>query len=49
MGALTQVYVETAINANSGTGTIGDPYGDLQWDATSREQNGQGGVEDDTG
>lgn len=31
MGALTQIYVDPAINANSGTGTIGDPYGDLQY------------------
>lgn len=31
MGAPTQVYVDPAINANSGTGTIGDPYGDLQY------------------
>ncbi len=29
--AITQVYVDPAINANSGTGTIGDPYGDLQY------------------
>ena len=31
MAALTQYYVDPAINANSGTGTIGDPYGDLQY------------------
>lgn len=29
--ALTQYYVDPAINANSGTGTIGDPFGDLQY------------------
>jgi hypothetical protein len=29
--ALTQYYVDPAIAANSGTGTIGDPYGDLQY------------------
>ncbi len=26
-----QYYVDPAINANSGTGTIGDPFGDLQY------------------
>jgi hypothetical protein len=31
MAALTNIYVDPAINANSGTGTIGDPYGDLQY------------------
>lgn len=43
--AITQVYVDPAINANSGTGTIGDPYGDLQYalntkvrDATNGDQ-----------
>lgn len=29
--AITDYYVDPAINANSGTGTIGDPYGDLQY------------------
>lgn len=29
--ALTDYYVDPAINANSGTGTIGDPFGDLQY------------------
>lgn len=29
--ALTQYYVDPSINANSGTGTIGDPFGDLQY------------------
>jgi len=27
---LTEIYVDPAINANSGAGTIGSPYGDLQ-------------------
>lgn len=43
--ALTQTYVDPSINANSGTGTIGDPYGDLQYaldtmtrDATNGDQ-----------
>lgn len=29
--ALTETYVDPAIAGNSGTGTIGDPYGDLQY------------------
>lgn len=29
--ALTQYYVDPAIAGNSGTGTIGDPFGDLQY------------------
>lgn len=29
--ALAQLYVDPAINADSGTGTIGDPYGDLAY------------------
>jgi len=29
--APVQYYVDPSINANSGTGTIGDPYGDLQY------------------
>lgn len=43
--AITQVYVDPAIAGNSGTGTIGDPYGDLQYaldtqarDATNGDQ-----------
>lgn len=31
MTAPNQYYVDPAINANSGTGTIGDPFGDLQY------------------
>ena len=31
MGAPSETYVDPSINANSGTGTIGDPYGDLQY------------------
>jgi hypothetical protein len=39
MGALTEIYVEPAIAANSGTGVIGDPYGDCQYalDTTARD------------
>jgi hypothetical protein len=29
--ALSETYVDPSIAANSGTGTIGDPYGDLQY------------------
>lgn len=29
--AMTEYYVDPSIAANSGTGTIGDPYGDLQY------------------
>ena len=29
--AITNYYVDPSINANSGTGTIGDPFGDLQY------------------
>lgn len=28
---VSHCYIDPAINANSGTGTIGDPYGDLQY------------------
>lgn len=45
MGSPTNYYVDPAIAANSGTGTIGDPYGDLQYalntvtrDATNGDQ-----------
>jgi hypothetical protein len=31
MAAPSETYVDPSINANSGTGTIGDPYGDLQY------------------
>ncbi len=31
MGAPTNVYVDPSIAANSGTGTSGDPYGDMQY------------------
>lgn len=43
--ALTQYYVDPSLNANSGSGTIGAPYGDLQYalnsitrDATNGDQ-----------
>ena len=31
MAAPSETYVDPSIAANSGTGTIGDPYGDLQY------------------
>lgn len=31
MAAPTEIYVDPSIAADSGTGTIGDPYGDLQY------------------
>lgn len=31
MGALTEVYLDPSIAADSGSGTSGDPYGDLQY------------------
>lgn len=39
MGTPTQVYVDPSIAGNSGTGTSGDPYGDLQYalDQTTRD------------
>lgn len=41
--AVTEIYVDPSINANSGTGTSGDPYGDLQYcldNATRDATNG---------
>lgn len=29
--ALTEIYVDPSVNANSGAGTVGDPYGDLRY------------------
>ena len=39
MPASSETYVDPSIAANSGTGTIGDPYGDLQYalDQTTRD------------
>lgn len=41
--AITQVYVDPAINANSGTGTIGDPYGDLQYALNTQARDATNG------
>lgn len=39
MAAPTEIYVDPSIAANSGAGTIGDPYGDLQYalDSVTRD------------
>ena len=29
--AITEVYVDPSIAADSGAGTVGDPYGDLEY------------------
>jgi hypothetical protein len=41
--AITQYYVDPSINANSGTGTIGDPFGDLQYALDSVTRNSTDG------
>lgn len=43
MGAPTQVYVDPSLNANSGTGTIGDPYGDLQYALNTKTRDSTNG------
>lgn len=37
-----EIYVDPAINANSGTGTSGDPYGDLQYALNNINHGGDG-------
>jgi hypothetical protein len=39
---MADIYVDPSINANTGTGTIGDPYGDLQYAITSTTQGTSG-------
>lgn len=41
--AITQYYVDPAIAGNSGTGTIGDPYGDLQYALNTITRNATDG------
>lgn len=41
--AITEYYVDPAINANSGTGTIGDPFGDLQYGLNTVTRNATDG------
>ena len=43
MGAPTEYYVDPAINGNSGTGTIGDPFGDLQYALNTVTRNSTDG------
>lgn len=39
----TEIYVDPSIAANSGTGTIGDPFGDLQYALNNSTWNSSGG------
>lgn len=41
--AISQYYVDPAINANSGAGTIGSPYGDLQYALNNITRNATDG------
>ena len=41
--AITNYYVDPAINANSGTGTLGDPFGDLQYALNTITRNATDG------
>jgi hypothetical protein len=41
--AVTNYFVDPAINANSGTGTIGDPFGDLQYALNNVTRNSTDG------
>lgn len=43
MGTPSQSYVDPAIAANSGTGTIGDPYGDLQYALNTQTRDSTNG------
>jgi len=43
MGALTQTYVDPSIAADSGSGTVGDPYGDLQYALNQITRDGTNG------
>lgn len=40
--AYTEIYVDPAIAANSGTGTVGDPYGDLDYAIVQTTQGAAG-------
>lgn len=41
--AITEVYVDPSIAADSGTGTIGDPYGDLQYALNTKTRDSTNG------
>ena len=43
MAAPTEIYVDPSIAADSGAGTIGDPYGDLQYALNTATQDGTSG------
>lgn len=43
MAAPTEVYVDPAINGNSGTGTAIDPYGDLQYALNTKARDATNG------
>jgi hypothetical protein len=43
VAAPTEIYVDPAINANSGSGTIGDPYGDLEYGLTTFSRDATNG------
>mgnify|MGYP000034087460 CR=1 FL=1 len=43
MAAPTEVYVDPSINANSGSGTIGSPYGDLQYALNTKTRDATNG------
>ena len=43
MAAPTEIYIDPSIAADSGTGTIGDPYGDLQYALNTATQDGTSG------
>ena len=42
--AITELYVDPSINADSGTGTIGDPYGDLEYAIEKTDWDGTNGI-----
>jgi len=41
--AITEVYVDPSIAADSGTGTVGDPYGDLQYAFNTKTRDATNG------
>jgi hypothetical protein len=45
MGVLTQIYVDPSLDSDSGTGTSGDPYGDLQYALNTATRDGTNGTQ----
>jgi hypothetical protein len=43
MAALTETYIDPAIAADSGTGVIGDPYGDVQYALNTKTRDATNG------